>query len=262
MQTKIIREPQGKAGAPAKAEQPRGGTAMRKKYGLRLGLRLLIFLGVLWTALCRPEEFLTLTGWGLPARADLPQLLWLLWMGEMVLKLRPARALLALGARKYRPECFLPAPEPDHRAQAAFQRESDRGAGRVLLVWSIVSVGVGLLARRGLLRERELFVLVAFFYLCDLICVVVWCPFRIFLMRNKCCTTCRIFNWDHMMMFVPFLFLPGLYGWSLVGMALVVLAVWERAWRRFPQRFWEGANRALRCEHCTDRLCGRGGVME
>ena len=87
--------------------------------------------------------------------------------------------------------------------------------------------------------------------------MVVWCPFRTFLMKNRCCTTCRIFNWDHMMMFVPFLFVPGFYGWTLAGLAAVVTVVWGVFWRRHPERFWEGSNQALRCANCTDRLCGR-----
>ena len=87
-----------------------------------------------------------------------------------------------------------------------------------------------------------------FFYLCDLVCVLVWCPFRVFLMKNRCCTTCRIFNWDHLMMFAPFLFLPGFYGWSLLGMSVVTFAVWEIAFRLHPERFWEGSNQALKCK--------------
>lgn len=136
-------------------------------------------------------------------------------------------------------------------------RKSDRGANKVLVSWVLMTIALGALRSTEVFGPEELLLAAVFFYVCDLICVVVWCPFRTFLMKNRCCTTCRIFNWDHMMMFVPFLFVPGFYGWTLAGLAAVVTVVWEVLWRRHPERFWEGSNQALRCANCTDRLCGR-----
>ena len=136
-------------------------------------------------------------------------------------------------------------------------RKSDRGANKVLVSWVAVTIILGVLRSAEIFGPEELLLTSVFFYVCDLICVVVGCPFRTFLMKNRCCTTCRIFNWDHMMMFVPFLFVPGFYGWTLAGLAAVVAVVWEVQWRRHPERFWEGSNQALRCANCADRLCGR-----
>ena len=70
----------------------------------------------------------------------------------------------------------------------------------------------------------HLFLFTVFFYVCDLICVLIWCPFRL-LMRNRCCTTCRIFNWDHLMMFAPMLFVRSFYAQSLLLMSLVVFII-------------------------------------
>ena len=93
-----------------------------------------------------------------------------------------------------------------------------------------------------------------FFYVCDLICVLVWCPFRL-LMKNKCCTTCRIFNWDHLMMFAPLIFIGGFFATSLVIMAIIAWLVWEVAVMIYPERFSELTNEALKCSECTDKLC-------
>ena len=92
------------------------------------------------------------------------------------------------------------------------------------------------------------------FYVCDLLCVLIWCPFRL-IMKNKCCTTCRIFNWDHLMMFSPSIFIGGFYALSLVCMAVLCFIVWEVAVLVFPERFSEITNEALRCNNCTDKLC-------
>jgi len=45
------------------------------------------------------------------------------------------------------------------------------------------------------------------------------------------------------------------YTWSLLGMALLLLAFWELAVRRHPERFSETTNCALSCEHCPEKLC-------
>ena len=92
------------------------------------------------------------------------------------------------------------------------------------------------------------------FYVCDLICVLIWCPFRL-IMGNRCCTTCRIFNWDHFMMFSPMLFMGGFYGMSLVILSILALLVWEIGVLIHPERFWEKSNIALKCSQCTDKLC-------
>lgn len=108
-----------------------------------------------------------------------------------------------------------------------------------------------------MLGKAELFLLCVCFYVCDLICVLFFCPFRIFFLKNRCCATCRIFNWDHLMMFSPFVFAAGFFTLSLFFLALLVFVVWEAAFHLHPERFWEQTNAALGCAACTDRLCGR-----
>ena len=42
---------------------------------------------------------------------------------------------------------------------------------------------------------------------------------------------------------------------SLFGVSIVEFAVWEYVRYRYPERFWEGSNRSLRCANCKDKLC-------
>ena len=76
-------------------------------------------------------------------------------------------------------------------------------------------------------------------------------------MHNKCCTTCRIFNWDHAMMFSSLIAIPGLWTYSLLFMSFSILIVWEIACSVYPERFLEKTNCALRCSNCNDKLCGK-----
>ena len=235
----------------------RGVSVMLRKYRLRLAFRVVTAAVTVWVLLADRSAFRVLTGWGFWQKLSPLHLLWLIWMGDMVLQLIPTRQVMALGSQKQFGRWCRPAAGWDAGALADYVRKSDRGANKVLVSWVLVTIALGALRSTEVFGPEELLLTSAFFYVCDLICVVVWCPFRTFLMKNRCCTTCRIFNWDHMMMFVPFLFVPGFYGWTLAGLAAVVAVVWEVQWRRHPERFWEGSNQALRCANCTDRLCGR-----
>ena len=235
----------------------RGVSVMLRKYRLRLAFRVLTAVVTVWVLLADRSAFRVLTGWGFWQRLSPLHLLWLIWMGDMVLQLIPTRQVMALGSQKQFGRWYRPAAGWDASALADYVRKSDRGANKVLVSWVAVTIILGVLRSTEVFGPEELLLTSVFFYVCDLICVVVWCPFRTFLMKNRCCTTCRIFNWDHMMMFVPFLFVPGFYGWTLAGLAAVVAVVWEVQWRRHPERFWEGSNQALRCANCADRLCGR-----
>ena len=113
---------------------------------------------------------------------------------------------------------------------------------------------IGILYYNDVINQIGLFIISVFFYVCDLICVLVWCPFRL-IMKNKCCTTCRIFNWDHLMMFSPLIFCGGFFAISLVIIAFLAWLIWELSILRYPERFAEMTNIALRCSKCTDKLC-------
>jgi hypothetical protein len=76
-------------------------------------------------------------------------------------------------------------------------------------------------------------------------------------MKNRCCTTCRIFNWDHLMMFSPLFFMGGFYGLSLSILATAAWLVWELCVMMYPERFWDKSNLALKCSQCTDKLCSQ-----
>jgi hypothetical protein len=101
-----------------------------------------------------------------------------------------------------------------------------------------------------------LLILIAlFFSVCDIICILFFCPFQSWIMKNRCCTTCRIYNWDFAMMFTPLIFLPSLYTYSLLGCALLLLLRWELTYYRHPERFFGKTNACLDCARCEEKLC-------
>ena len=154
----------------------------------------------------------------------------------------------------------LPWPEEDltsdERMRESIRRHRTREIVPVTVFWITFNVAIGLLLDRfGLLNPRTALVWTLFYFVFDLFSVVLWCPLQLALMRNRCCTTCQIFNWDGIMTVTP-LFTAGCwFSWPLVLMAVVVLLRWELAFARHPERFDERTNASLQCANCTDKLC-------
>jgi hypothetical protein len=74
-------------------------------------------------------------------------------------------------------------------------------------------------------------------------------------MKNKCCSACRIYNWDYAMMFTPLFFVRKSYTWSLLVLSVLLLLRWEIAFYKYPERFAESTNAYLNCSNCTEKLC-------
>ena len=123
-----------------------------------------------------------------------------------------------------------------------------------MILWIALVVILGFLYWKGVIGIAEIFLISVFFYVADLICVLIWCPFRL-IMKNKCCTTCRIYNWDYAMMFTPLVFIPNIFTWSLLGISLLLLIEWEVLYKKFPERFVENCNSSLSCINCQEKLC-------
>lgn len=90
---------------------------------------------------------------------------------------------------------------------------------------------------------------------CDMICILFFCPFQTWIMKNRCCVACRIYNWDFAMMFTPVVFIVNPFTMTLFGVAFVLLLEWEILYRRYPKRFCANTNATLSCANCKEKLC-------
>lgn len=230
-------------------------SVIRKTYVGRLVLRCLIFFACVWLVLTRPEQLRVLQGWEFFKTLSPLHLLWFIWVLDMLGQLIPLPRRLALGSQKLFHFRFRPIKEAvNYKALHRYIADTTRAAYRVFLLWAAGIAAITLLRYWNILTDTALFMITVAFYVCDLICVLIWCPFRL-IMKNRCCTTCRIFNWDHLMMFTPMLFLRGFFSLSLILLSIAVWLVWELCVMMYPERFWEFSNTALSCANCTDKLC-------
>ena len=181
--------------------------------------------------------------------------LWLIWVFDMILQIIPIKNKVALGSQKLFANRFRPITKKiNYELLKNYVKNTTLSAYKIVVIWVLLILFVGILYYFNIINKIWLFIISVFFYVCDLICVLIWCPFRL-IMKNKCCTTCRIFNWDHLMMFSPLIFCGGFFAISLVLIALLAWVVWEFCILLYPERFSEMTNIALRCSKCTDKLC-------
>ena len=227
---------------------------IRKRYIIRLVGRCIILLAAFILFLTDFEAHDILQGFDFFKKFSWLHVLWMIWLLDMLFQLIPVKNI-ALGSHKVFKQRFRPVLERINKdALKKYIVTTNQSAYKVMVVWIALIAALGLLKHWGVLEDAHLFLISVLFYVCDLICVLVWCPFRL-IMKNKCCTTCRIFNWDHMMMFTPMLFVKGFFSISLLVMALAIWLIWELGVLLYPERFWEKSNAALKCSECTDKLC-------
>lgn len=182
-------------------------------------------------------------------------ILWGIWLIDMFCQLVPVKNRIALGSQKLFEHRFRPIREKiNSQSLRTYIINTTKAAYKIFIIWTALIAVLGVLYYMGIIGDIFLLMTSIVFYVCDLICVLIWCPFRL-IMRNKCCTTCRIFNWDHLMMFTPLVFVDGFYARSLLLLSIAVWLVWEISVMLYPERFWEFSNEALKCVNCTDKLC-------
>ena len=229
----------------------------RKLYTAQLVLRCLILAACILLVIFRPDETQILSGWNFFRRFSPLHLLWITWMLDMLWQLVPVkkRLTIALGSQKLFRFRFQPIKEAfNYQALRRHIIDTTKAAYKVFLIWAAIVAAVSVLRYQDILSDTWLFMITMVFYVCDLICVLIWCPFRL-IVKARCCTTCRIFNWDHLMMFSPMLMIGGFYSVTLVMMAFADWLIWELCIMMYPERFWENSNAALKCSNCTDKLC-------
>ena len=230
----------------------------RNLYKKRFVFRCAVFVISALLLIFAPEQYDIIHGFHAFDRPSFFHFMWVVWMVDMVMQLIPARRYWPLGSQKFLKQSFQPLVDYMKRSDEKFVRfiiKSNRDTILIGLVWLALNGAIAALYFTGIIGRRLLLLISVGFYVCDLICVLFWCPFRVWFMKNRCCTTCRIFNWDHMMMFSPLVFIPGVYTWSLCAMAFLIFLVWEITFATHPERFWDGSNSALTCANCTDKLC-------
>ena len=176
--------------------------------------------------------------------------IWLLYFLEMLFRFFPAR-FESMGCQKQFKKNYQPQEGEGKKPQRVAWWRTFLSAA----FWFALNGTFGILYYVGIFDEGILVLISLAYGVCDMICVLFFCPFQTWILRSKCCTDCRIYNWDYAMMFTPLVFFINPWGWSILGVSLLLLLEWELLYRFFPQRFTENTNGSLSCANCKEKLC-------
>lgn len=227
---------------------------MMRIYMFKLAIRIAVFVVVLGMYIIDKEMITELLVRPLYMGVNIMHLLWFGFMAMMLTHLFPTKPF-TMALLKNREEEYVPVDNYSRLELLEYVQDQNVKAWQVMLVWLLGNSVVGLLYALDILVVADLMMLTVFFFLCDYICILFYCPFQSHIMKNKCCVNCRIYDWGHFMMFTPMVFIDNFYAISLFLMSCVVLVHWEIIYARYPQRFYQGANSRLQCRNCNDRTC-------
>ena len=175
-------------------------------------------------------------------------IVWLIFALEMVLRFFPSH-IESMGCQKQFSKNYIASASPSPI------RDDRKGVWLTALCWLGLNGVIGGLYFSHII-DRGILLLASLVYsVCDMICILFFCPFETWFLHNKCCGTCRIYNWDYAMMFTPLFFIPSFFSWSLCFLGLALLIEWEIIHYRHPERFYEETNDCLKCANCKERLC-------
>ena len=208
----------------------------------KLVLRSTLFIAVLVFYILDRSEILT-------KNIILPMIVWLVFIVEMALRFFPSK-FESKGCQKQFKRNYESIEEKRNPINQSWKRTA-----LVATIWLVLNAVIGGLYFAGIIDSGILIIIALGYSVCDVICILFFCPFQTWFMKNRCCTTCRIYNWDFAMMFTPFLFIPHWYTYSLLGCALALLLRWEITYRKYPERFSTATNKCLDCSRCEEKLC-------
>ena len=208
----------------------------------KLVLRSTLFVAVLVCYVLDRTEVLT-------QNLLLPMIVWTFFIIGMVLRFFPSR-FESMGCQKQFKRNYEPVGEECKPINQSWKRTA-----LVAIAWLALNAVIGILYFLQVF-DRGILILIALgFSVCDIICILFFCPFQTWFMKNRCCSTCRIYNWDFAMMFTPLVFIPSWYTYSLLGCSVALLFRWEITYRKHPERFSASTNMCLDCSRCEEKLC-------
>lgn len=229
-------------------------TKMFNRYMYRLAFRLVIFFGILIFYLTNKQKLWLIVTDPIYLGISPLRFVWLIFMLIMISHLFPTE-MRSMALRKGEQKYFHKKEKYSELDLMKFVQIQNIRAWKVMLVWLGFNAIFGILYLAHIIDEADLFMLTTFFFLCDYICILFFCPFQTYIMKNKCCVNCRIYDWGHFMMFTPMLFIRNFFSWSLFFTSVVVLIHWEIKYAKYPERFWFGSNKTLQCHNCQDKTC-------
>ena len=108
---------------------------------------------------------------------------------EMIERFFPV-ATSSMGSQKQFKRNYLPSGETEPKLQPW------KSTMIVIISWVALNGTLCLLYFLNILDVGAVMLIALFYSISDMICILFFCPFQTWMMHNRCCGTCRIYNWD------------------------------------------------------------------
>ncbi len=223
-------------------------TSVSKLHFVRLGYRSLLFLACLVFYVIYRLDLNVGVSYEMGLHPLVLGAVWIVYMVEMFIRFFPSR-WESPGSQKQFERNYIKTGETQ------IDVPDNNGTMLAALAWVCLNAPIGALHMAGVLDDGIMILLSCAYGVCDMICILFFCPFQSWILKNKCCGSCRIYNWDYAMMFTPLFFISSPYTWGLLAMSVALLLRWEITFYRYPERFSEKTNAYLKCADCPERLC-------
>lgn len=229
---------------------------LRTIYIIKLIFRGMLLISALYVWVYEKNLFNTLYDFDYFGKITIIHVFWIVWIFQIIVHFFPVKNYISIGSQKYFSSKYRRTQKNVDDTLIIYIKSITKIAYKILLFWICLIFTIGFLYYIKIFNAISLFMITALFRVLDLVCVLFWCPFRL-IMKNRCCTTCRIFNWDHIMTFSPLIFIGSFFAYSLCILSLMEWIIWELSVLKHPERFYEKTNKALKCSECTDQLCNQ-----
>ena len=224
----------------------------------KLIFRAVLFFPYLYYYLFKREQLIKIIEWNIGLGITPLHILWLILIVELIIVPIPSLNYHVSRGKQFK-NFYIPtnnaANNANHKDLLHHTKTMNRRAAITMGIWLLLTGAIGFLYIKRIISKIEMYLFMLFFYLGDQICINIWCPFQFFIMKEKCCNACRIYNWGHFMMYSHFVFIPSFFTLSLFGMGLLILIQWEYLHYKHPHRFYEGTNLSLQCSYCKSPGC-------
>jgi hypothetical protein len=225
---------------------------MDRIHALKLAFKGSLFFACFLLSMLRPELLISLFTYNI-FFFRVYHLVWLIAAAVLVSFLTPFN-MYGIASGKIFLRYYKETGKIDQRKLSEFTRKENLGAVRSAALWLFILLIVAALFLNGMISKTGIFVFASFAYLMDEICISLWCPFRNWLVKNRCCNTCRIHNWGVLMISSIMVFIPSFWTYSLFFLSLLVFLQWEVLHYRHPERFFEFYNSNLKCINCKKKI--------
>ena len=154
---------------------------------------------------------------------------------------------------KYSKKFYQSPPKFDKNKLESIKKSNNKRALFTFILYFGALTFIGLAYQTlEFLEDTHIYLLFLLLNAMDYFCILIWCPFKDIILKNSCCYTCRITNWDRFMKSYILVFVPNVFTLTIVFLGFINFIIWEFNHQIHPERFYSISNNALRCNSCME----------